>query len=219
MKASWEKISLSSPTRSHWLHWNLNLHFKKFSGTSFQPLQSHMRHLSHWAKQQKPIMWHSMTWGHAWQWSLEFFTVTRKFAKGISAALNKFYFTFLLYIWLKGYGLGMNCSFSSNPPEDDTALCVYIYLSNIRKHQLPQHWWSLLHKQENKLFQVQQSQDSLRLHDLDPALPPPELPLPATTPRVGHPNDCPSYTASGSLPPMPVPFPGWQISTGDLSPT
>lgn len=128
MKASWEKISLSSPTRSHWLHWNLNLHFKKFSGTSFQPLQSHMRHLSHWAKQQKPIMWHSMTWGHAWQWSLEFFTVTRKFAKGISAALNKFYFTFLLYIWLKGYGLGMNCSFSSNPPEDDTALCVYISL-------------------------------------------------------------------------------------------
>lgn len=94
----------------------------------------------------------------------------------------------------------MNCAFFSNLPEDDTALCIYIYL----QHQETPTTSTLVITQAGK--QVVPRFAELRqpeLHDLDPALPPTESPLPATTPVVGHPSDCPYYTASGSSPPMP----------------
>lgn len=57
--------------------------------------------------------------------------------------------------------------------------------------------------------------------DLDPALPPWESPLPATTPAVRHPSDCPSYTASGYTPCTPnvCTLPRMtEVFRGDLSP-
>lgn len=83
-------------------------------------------------------------------------------------------------------------------------MCIYIYL----QYQETPTTSTLVITQAGK--QVVPRSAELRqpeLHDLDPALPPTESPLPATTPVV-RPSDCPSYTASGSSPPMPVPFQG-----------
>lgn len=60
--------------------------------------------------------------------SLEFFIVRRQKVcqRNLWSTKYKFYFIFLLYIWLKGYSLGMNCSFHNNPPNNATAVCIYI---------------------------------------------------------------------------------------------